>query len=331
MRLPVLAALVMLPAHGAFAFTDSGDNVAELVLRSLVMPKTTLVAMAETTVRISPRTVQADYVFHNAGEAPVTSVVVFPLPDVEGPYVNFDAGDTSVDNFLGFAATMDGKAVKPRLQQRVYSAELDLTDRLTAAKVALNPLSEKAKADVQSLPAATIDEWLRLGLLVEDTSETAADGGKVYAPAWTLKSTLSWSATFPPGMDMKISTSHANSLGSSVGFGLSSDAGTDDPGVKSLTEKYCVDASIIAAAKATQDNGSAYNASWSTYRLKAGSDWSPGIGTFTLIIEPSSDAGLASACGPEGEHAGPGSAVVFKDYGPDKDIDVLFLDPAESP
>jgi hypothetical protein len=328
----ILAALLLLPGQAAFAFEDSGDNVSQLVLESLQLPKTTLVSLAETTVRISSRQVQVDYVFRNTGETAVTSVVTFPMPHVEGPYVNIDAGDTASKNFLGFAATQDGAVVKPELQQRIYSAGLDLTKPLIDNKVALNPLSEAAKSGIRALPPATVDKWLTFGLLVEDPSETGDDGKKVYAPAWTMKSTYSWIVTFPPGKDIRISTTHANSIGSSVAFGLSPDAGPDDPALKSMQEKYCADDAIMEAAKASNDGQSAFNASWSTFKLNAGSAWSPGIGTFRLIVEKSSPSGLISVCATGNRKADETSIeTTVTDFMPDKAIDVLYLDPAESP
>jgi hypothetical protein len=328
----VLAALLLLPAQAALAFEDSGDNVAELVLESLRLPKTTLVSLAEATVRISPKQVQVDYVFRNIGEAPVTSVVIFPMPEVEGPYVNIDAGNTTSANFLDFAATQDGAAVKPELQQRVYSAGLDLTDTLTGNGISLNPLSEAAKSDVRTLPQAAVEKWLTLGLLVEDPSEMSEDGKKVYAPTWAMRSTYSWTVTFPPGKDVHISTVHANSIGSSVAFGLNPDAPPDDPGLKATRDRYCIDDAIMKAAKEMQEGQSAFNVSWSSFKLNAGSSWSPGIGTFRLIIEKSSPSSLVSACGGGEKKISPTSVeTTVSDFTPDKPIDVLYFDPAESP
>lgn len=328
----VLAALFLLPAHSASAFEDSGDNVSELVLESLLVPKTTLVSLAETTVRISSKQVRVDYVFRNTSESTVSSVLTFQMPDVEGPYVNIDAGDTASQNFLGFTATQDGAEVKPELQQRVYTTGLDQTGTLTESKVALNPLSEAAKADVGTLSQATVDTWLSLGLLVEDPSETGDDGKKVYAPTWTMKSTYSWVVALPPGKDVHITTVHANSIGSSVAFGLSADAGPDDPALKSMQERYCVDDAIIKAAKELREGQSAFNASWSSFKLNAGSAWSPGIGTFRLIVEKSSPSSLVSVCGASDKKIGPASIeMTVRDFTPDKTIDVLYLDPAEAP
>jgi hypothetical protein len=328
----VLAALFLLPAHAALAFEDSGDNISQLVLESLQVPKTTLVSLAEATVRISSKQVQVDYVFRNASESTISSVVTFQMPDVEGPYVNIDAGDTATKNFLGFTATEDGAEVKPELQQRVYSTGLDQTVTLIDSKVALNPLSEAAKADVQALPQAIVDKWLSLGLLVEDPSETSDDGKKVYAPTWTMKSTYSWIVAFPPGKDVHITTVHANSIGSSVAFGLSADAGPDDPALKSMQERYCVDDAIIKAAKELREGQSAFNASWSSFKLNAGSAWSPGIGTFRLIVERSSPSSLISVCGAGEKKSDPTSIeMTFRDFTPDRAIEVLYLDPAEAP
>ena len=328
----VLATLLLFPADAALAFEDSGDNVSQLVLESLQVPKTTLISLAETTVRISSRQVQVDYVFRNTSDAPVTSVVTFQMPEVEGPYVNIDAGDTASKNFLGFKAMQDGAAVKPELQQRVYSAGLDLTGQMTDRKVALNPLSEAAKSDVRALPQATVDKWLSLGLLVEDPSETGDDGKKVYAPTWAMKSTYSWIVAFPPGKDVHITTVHANSIGSSVAFGLSADAGPNDPGLKSMQEKYCVDDAVIKAAKESDEGQSAFSASWSSFKLIAGSAWSPGIGRFRLIVEKGSPSSLISVCGAGDRKNEPISIeMTVTDFTPDRTIDVLYLDPAESP
>jgi len=332
MRIPMLAALLSLAAHPALAFYDTGDNVAELAPGSLQLAKTANVVLVAERLAISQHKVRVDYVFRNMGDQPVTTLVVFQLPDVEGPYTNFDAGDTGKDNFLGYAASQDGGAVRAVLQQRVYSAGIEMTTRLINAKVGLNPLSEAAKTAVAALPQATIDEWAALGLIVEDASQQTPEGKKVFVPAWTMKSAYYWTATFPPAKDVHIANSHANSVGSSVAFGLSADAPADDPNRVALKDKYCVDDAFAKAAAAMQEGGGEYNASWTSYKLRGGSPLTPAIGKFTLVVEKSDPSSLVSFCGTAIKQTSPTTyETTVGDFTPDRDIDILYLDRAEAP
>jgi hypothetical protein len=332
MRIPMLAALLSLAAHPALAFYDTGDNVAELQPGSLQLAKTANIALVAEKLVISQHKVHVDYVFRNMGDQPVTTLVVFQMPDVEGPYTNFDAGDTGKDNFLGYAASQEGGPVRAILQQRVYSAGVEMTTRLINAKVGLNPLSESATKAVAGLPPATADEWAALGLIVEDASQQAPDGKKVFVPAWTMKSAFYWTVTFPPAKDVHIANSHANSVGSSVAFRLSTDAPADDPDRVALSQKYCVDDAFTKAAAAIQEGGGDYNASWTSYKLRGGSPLSPAIGKFTLVVEKSDDSSLVSFCGTAIKQTGPTTyETTVSDFTPDKDIDILYLDRAEAP
>jgi hypothetical protein len=332
MRKPILAALLTLAAQPACAFYDTGDNVAELTPGSLQVAKTADLTLVEEKLNIAPHKIHVDYLFRNKSSEPVTTMVVFQLPDVEGPYTNIDAGDTTKDNFLAYAVSQDGAPVKAVLQRRIYSADVEMTNRLITAKIPLNPLSDAAKTAVAALPQATIDEWSALGLIVEDASQQSPDGKKVFVPAWVMKSAYYWTATFPAGKDVRITNSHDNSLGSSLGFSLHEDAPADDLARKALQDKYCVDDAFMKAAAAIRESGSTFNASWASYRVRVGSAMSPEIGKFTLTVEKSDPNSLVSFCSNDIKQIGPTtSQSTSTGYTPERDVDVLYLDRAEAP
>ena len=108
-----------LPAFGlaaAFAAVPvaahANDTMAELAAGGLTFVYADNVQMQSEDLFISPKEVRVDYVFHNDGDKDRTTVVAFPMPDIEG------SGDFIVsvpnpesDNFMNFSVTIDGKPV----------------------------------------------------------------------------------------------------------------------------------------------------------------------------------------------------------------------------
>ena len=74
------------------------------------------------------------------------------MPDIAGsvydrPYIP----DDQSDNFLGFEVTVDGKAVKPELEQKAFAVGIDVTDLLEANKVPVNPFTQPVLTALEGL------------------------------------------------------------------------------------------------------------------------------------------------------------------------------------
>ena len=138
-QLPLLFALSAAPAL-------ANDTMAELKTGGLTFVRTPEVEMTKEALFISPSEIRVDYVFTNTSDKDVSSLVAFPMPDIGGdPYANIAIDDFETDNYLGFTAAQDGKAVAVTLQQRAYASDIDVTEDLKAQNIPLLPMSKAAK------------------------------------------------------------------------------------------------------------------------------------------------------------------------------------------
>lgn len=107
----------------------ANDTMAEVKTGGLIFAQSDDVSMAEEDLFISASEVRVDYVFENSSDKDVESLVAFPMPDITGQVDNNSAiSDYDSDNFLHFSTVQDGRPITAKLQQRVVSLGIDVTD-----------------------------------------------------------------------------------------------------------------------------------------------------------------------------------------------------------
>ena len=93
-------ALVAAPAF-------ANDSTAELGAGGLILSRNDVVSMDSEDLFISRDKVTVDYVFRNTSDKDVSTVVAFPLPEIEAnPYEMPSIPDEGSDNFLGGVSTL---------------------------------------------------------------------------------------------------------------------------------------------------------------------------------------------------------------------------------
>ena len=333
-RAAFLAVLVSFAAAPAFA----NDTTAELKTGGLEYTRSDVISMEEETLYISPKEVRVDYLYRNTADKPVETYVAFPMPDIPGgPEQNIDAGDTESDNFLGFTVTQDGAAIEPSLQQRVYVADLDMTDVVRAAGVPMNPQSQRAREAIAKLPKETIEDWLTRGLVIADSYDDGSGWKTDYAPMWTLKSAYYWKTSFGLGKDVRVSHSYRPSVGSTVATTFLDE--NDEPKgerYEDYKRKFCIDDSFVKIAKASNEamrKEEPYLVeSWISYILMTGANWYGPIKKFTLIVDKGEQDNFVSFCGDGVKKTGPTTFEMTKtDFYPEKNLDILLLVPTQAP
>lgn len=328
--------LTLLLSLGA-AQAMANDTTAELKTGGLEFTRTGEISMAEEKLYISPEQVRVDYVFRNTSDKAIESYVAFPMPDITGgPETNIDAGDSESDNFLGFSVVQDGVAIKPELQQRVYSADLDMTDLVAAAKVPMNPLGTAARQALAKLPQATIDDWLTRGLIMADIYDDGSGEKKEYVPLWTLKSAYYWKTIFPAGQDIRVSHKYRPSVGGTVAVTYLEDGQPKGEQYETYKKKYCIDAAMVQIGQASVANMQAekpfFYENWISYVLTTGANWAGPIGKFTLIVDKGKPNNYVSFCGTGVRKTGQTTfEMTATDFYPEKDLDILLLVPSQSP
>ena len=332
MRRISIAAALLLAASPALA----NDSIAELSTGGLILSRTDAVRMLKEELFISEQKVTVDYVFRNVTDADVSTIVAFPMPDIEGnPFSVPAIPNDPDDNFLGFAVTVDGEAVEPELEQKAFALGIDVSGDLQEHGVPFYPYGEATAAALAKLPNDLAQDWIDRGMLVVEEYDDGSGWKKVRAPFWRMKSTFWWRATFPANADVQVSHDYAPSVGGSAGLTFFSEGRLEGPGYEAYKAKYCLDAdfdrAVLRAAKESPDGYPRLNETRISYILTTGGNWATGsIGDFSLTIDKGDPEALVSFCGQGVRKTGPTTfQMKAKDFYPERDVDVLILKPTD--
>jgi hypothetical protein len=333
-RTALLSALALSASLPAYA----NDTTAELKAGGLEFTRSDSVTMEEESLFLSPTEVRVDYVFRNTSDKPVETIVAFPMPAIEGgPEMNVDAGNVEDDNFMGFSVVQDGEPIKPEIQQRVYSADIDMTGVLKDAGVPMNPMAQRTHDAILKLPKETIADWITRGLII-DSSYDDGTGMKVdYSPMWTLKTVYWWKTTFPVGQPIKVTHRYKPSVGGTVATTFL-DENNEPKGERfeEYKKKYCIDDAFAKLAEksniAMRNNENYLYENWMSYVLTTGANWFGPISKFTLTVDKGAADSYVSFCGTGVKKIGPTTfQMTATDFYPERDIDLLFLIPSNAP
>lgn len=326
----LFAPLLVLAATAAHA----NDSTAELGTGGLVLSRSDVVQMAKEDLFVSKDAVRVDYVFRNGSDEDVSSIVAFPMPDIEAsPYANVAIPFAESDDFLGFSVEVDGASVDPELEQRAVAVGIDVTDELLANDVPLFPYDPATAEALKALPDDVVADWKERGLVTIDEYDDGSGWKKVVEPFWTLKSTYWWRMTFPAGEDVAVAHRYTPSVGSTVGVTFIMDGKLGGEGYDDYKRRYCMDESfekaVLKAAKAAPDGFPRLFETRLSYVLRTGGNWAAGtIGDFTLTVDKGDAKNLVSFCGTGVEKTGPTTFRMHAtDFYPEKDLDVLILEP----
>lgn len=299
----------------------ANDSTAELAAGGIVLVRNYDIRMQTEVLTISPGEIQVDYTFKNVGEKDQTVLVAFPLPDVDMD----ELGDVGVEavtgapvNFVDFQVTVDGKPVAFETEQKAFAVGLDVTDTLKADGVPLNPLLEGVGNVLLALPADRRADYRTRGI-------AEWDGPDFALPRWLLKTTFWWKQTFPAGKTVSVSHTYKPVVGSS--FYYPQYAGDE-------FADYCIDEGTSeAAAKALAESGHEMMYTHRlSYILQTARNWSGEIGEFRLVIDKRDPYWLISLCLDGIKKTGPTTFEwTATNFVPEKDLKILFLEPAEAP
>ena len=324
----VLAAMAAELAPVAVA---ANDSMAELKTGGLEYVRTDAIRMVREDLFISLDTVSVDYVFENTTDADVDSLVAFPMPPiVPSPY---EATGVPIEdsNFLGFAVKVEGQPITPQLSQRALVFGVDVTEDLLDARLPLLPVAEATSDELLNLPEETLADWQARGLVTVEYWDVGQGMQAHPMAAWTLEQSYYWRMSFPAGKQVHVSHTYTPSVGGSAGVVFLDYEGHKTEMYKDYEQKYCIDPPFVNAAlkRLKPDGGISLYESWISYILTTGRNWYGPIGTFNLTIDKGSTSNLVSFCGTGVKKIAPTQfAVTYEDYFPEKDLDILILQPA---
>ena len=330
LRRLVFGAALALAAGPALA----NDTMAQLGTGGLVFVRSDAVSMDSEDLFISADEIRVAYAFTNTGKDEVDSVVAFPMPDISGHIDDMTAiPDDANDNFLDFSVEAGGRPVTPKLEQRAFAAELDVTELLTANGVPLFPYGEPVADAIAKLPPATRDDWVARGILYPEEYDDGSGWKTVWTPVWRLKSTYWWRMRFPAGKQIHVTHRYKPSVGATVATTFLEDGKARGETYDLYRTKYCMDASfartVEAAAARNPDRQAPYYETWISYILKTGGNWASNIGRFRLTVDKGSPKNLVSFCGTGVKKVGPTTfEMTAEDFYPGRDLDILILKPS---
>jgi hypothetical protein len=344
MRLPLCFLLLASPAL-------ANDGFGGLSATGLTFGQTDAVVMKEEALFIGIDRIAVDYVFRNVTDADVTGEVIFPLPPVH-VWSTYEAmmnlpEDASKVDLVDFTATVDGQPVQITIdriavQEENFDEEIDLstqydspgrdvTAELERFGIPLTLDWEVVREVLLAFPEAKRNEIAAAGLAEYYEGDAAADIPPDVWGNWSIVTRYHWTQTFPAGKELKVSHAYTNRPSGGLFYW------TDPPEDYHtyLVDQYCIDAGTSKAmAKALLnpdgDEYGNFGTSWNiAYVLRTANSWAGPIGKFTLTLDKGAPENVISLCAEGVKKTGPTTFVIEKtDYVPDRDLEILVVQPA---
>lgn len=314
----------------------ANDSTAELGAGGLILSRNDVVSMDSEDLFISRDKVTVDYVFRNTSDKDVSTVVAFPLPEIEAnPYEMPSIPEEGSDNFLGFEVTVDGAPVKPELEQKAFAVGVDVGAELKAQNIPFYPYGKAVLDALAKLPQPVADDWLARGIIVMDDYDDGTGWKSVRSPYWQLRSTFWWRATFPANKAVHVAHRYKPSVGATAGLNFFYD-GKFQGEYDSYKRLYCMDDAFEAGVRKAQQGNTDVSPqlyeSRIAYILTTGGNWATGsIGKFKLTVDKGDAQSLVSFCGDGVRKVGPTTfEMTAENYVPERDINILLLDRPDS-
>ncbi len=329
-----LAVCVLLACAGTAL---ANDSIGNLSAGGIVLGRSDDIEMRSEDLYVSTKEIRVHYRFFNTSDQDITTLVAFPMPDVTAPSDD-DNRAIPVDdpvNFMAFKTQVDGKPVNIQVEQRAIALGIDRTDLLKSLGVPLAPFLEATTKAVQGLPAERQAELVGLGVL-RSQEEDIGQGMKKYVyPNWTLRTTYYWNQVFPAKKEMVVEHQYQPSVGASVGT-MVGESAPDRAAMDDYRKRYCMDAEFITAAqrqsktlKQRKPAATTLSEKRIEYILTTGAHWAGPIKDFRLVIDKDKPGNLISACGKFKKISATQFELRQADYFPERNLEVLTLEPLE--
>ncbi|MEX2648124.1 MAG: DUF4424 family protein [Alphaproteobacteria bacterium] len=316
-RLGFLAALCGIVLAGP---AGANDSTAAFAAGGLVLTETDAIGLVHEELYVSRAEVRVRYVFRNATDADVETLVAFPLPDIDISYyseVPIEAPTDEPDNFVGFTVKADGVAIEPSLHVTATLAGKDVTEILAVYGVPISRFAPDLYEKLWALPRADQDALQARGLAYYER-----DYEGVY-PQWTQHAAFTWMQRFPAGQDVVVEHAYHPVVGTRFisEYTLTIDEEED------FRDRYCLDGAAVAErlAAAGASEGLLL-ADEVGYVLTTANNWAGPIGRLDLTVDIGVAGNLAATCA-EGLVSETPTTLVgsFRDVEPTRDLWVLVI------
>jgi len=334
MRLKSLAILLMLiPGLPALA----NDGFLGLPAGGLTLQQSADIRMLDEDLFLSLDEVRVNYQFRNDSDHPIKAWVGFPMPGLPvsvnfGGEDGYDIHDVKNLDLLKFETRIEGVVAPSRPYVRAFiyprntpwetrdrfrfTAAIDISAELTAARIPLNFDATAIKAAFARLPAAKQVDWKRRGLYSKDAN--------FEQPEWWLSTIFVREQVFPPRRIVKVQHRYKPHPS---GFIMMAEHLSYDPG---LGKAACVDAPTHRAIKNVL-RGRGGSGHIIDYILTTANTWKGPIGHFRLTVDKGAARNIVSLCGDNVRKTSPRTFVLeANNFKPTHDIKVLIVKPPGS-
>lgn len=326
MTAPILAIALVLAFAG---WARANDSTAAFAAGGLVLTETDAIELVSEDLRLARDEIRVRYVFRNTTQADVTTVVAFPLPDIDLSYyseVPIEQPYPDPDNFVGFTVTVDGVAVEPDLHVRATLSTNDVTAQLAARGIPISLFADDLYQRLWAIPSEDQEALQAAALVYYDR-----DYDGVY-PQWTQHVAFTWTQTFPAGREVVVEHGYHPVVGSRFlsGYTLTGEEGAD------LRARYCLDdaaAAEIARRLDAAGEDALLVADEVGYVLTTGANWAGPIRDFALTVDAGAPGNLIVSCATPDLPERPSDTAIAgrrADFTPTEDLWVLIVrrDPA---
>ncbi len=304
----------------------ANDTLATLGAGGLAPLKSSTIRMESEDLEISIHKISVRYTFRNTGSRDEDVTVAFPLPELAGGLLaNSPVKIPSKDpvNFMDFQVLVDGKKVAPKVEVRAFVDETEITADLRSMKVPLSPMDEGVTAAFRKSPKNQQARFEKNGWM--DCKLT--NDGKCW-PMWQARVQFYWTQRFPARSAVEVRHTYSPVVGGSYITATSDGA--------SQVKPYCGGADTVEqvrklkALHPPKDQDSPVLLERRIqYILTTANNWSGPIGSFHLSVTPDAPSDILVTCLPGLKRAAPARyELARKDFRPDKELELLILQPA---
>ncbi|HEY7855629.1 MAG TPA: DUF4424 family protein, partial [Terriglobales bacterium] len=313
---------IALVLAAVLAFSVSGfpdDTAASIGIGGLVFQHMDHTRMNREDLYISPLQVRIHFEFVNESSAPITTIVAFPLPDINQEFLyNAMIGSIEKDpvNFVGFKTVVNGEPVALKVEQRAFAGTdgRDVTAELRRVGVPLN-VGIVGFDLIHKLPKVKLATLKRERLIAEDGS---AD--------WSVSTKFWWRQTFEPGKTVVINQRYEPITGSYFDYTYDPNDDLRADACPSMGTRTALKELIAALPKCkTCQETAVFHTT--DYVLTTGTNWDGPIGLFHLTLDKLRPKNILSTCWSGGLKQT--SPTTFEstlwNYTPRKDLKILVV------
>lgn len=313
----------------AVATTTANDSVAAMGTGGLILQQTDGIRMDSEDLYVSAREVRVKYRFVNHTDQDIETIVAFPMPDLTAEQYIGMGGEDRDGPMVPFITWVDDYAVQTQREEKAMLGDRDVTSRLRAIGIPIEPHVEATLEALRALPAEALTGLEGAGLVEIESYQAAGGAQRWITPKWTLKTTYFWTQRFPAGETLAIEHVYAPAIGGAAQSYVGVDTGDLLPEMaQHYVDTYCADAAFLAAAQRGRASGLRYSETWIDYVLTTGANWSGPIRDFRLVVDKGSEDRLVSFCGENVRKIGPTQFEMrATNFTPSRDLNVLILDP----